>query len=165
MDVLCSSLSVNLERVWVGGMGFGAGAPTIVSEVIEGEAIIIDLLSGDYFSTQALGAILWSAALSGQDRHALISGATAAYVGADGVETDVDAFLTTLVGHGLLVENAANGAAAGGNEPVWPPGPYAPPVLHQHSDMQDLVMLDPIHEVDTVGWPTRREDTVPLQDG
>jgi hypothetical protein len=27
-------------------------------------------------------------------------------------------------------------------------------VLGVHPDMQDLLLLDPIHDVDEVGWPT-----------
>jgi hypothetical protein len=27
------------------------------------------------------------------------------------------------------------------------------PVLQVYSDMQDLLLLDPIHEVDATGWP------------
>jgi hypothetical protein len=51
-----------------------------------------------------------------------------------------------------------------------PPGPAAPddpapaeratfiaPVLAVYTDMQDLLLLDPIHDVDEIGWPTRRD--------
>jgi len=32
---------------------------------------------------------------------------------------------------------------------------FAPPVLEVYTDMQDLLLLDPIHDVDeTVGWPS-----------
>ena len=30
---------------------------------------------------------------------------------------------------------------------------FATPVLNKYSDMQDLLLLDPIHEVDDTGWP------------
>jgi len=32
---------------------------------------------------------------------------------------------------------------------------YEPPQMHVYSDMRDLLMLDPIHDVATEGWPTR----------
>ena len=28
------------------------------------------------------------------------------------------------------------------------------PVLNKYTDMQDLLLLDPIHEVDATGWPS-----------
>jgi hypothetical protein len=36
--------------------------------------------------------------------------------------------------------------------------PYKAPALAVHEDMQDLITLDPIHDVDQVGWPTRKVD-------
>ena len=32
-------------------------------------------------------------------------------------------------------------------------GPFVPPTLEKYTDMQDLVLLDPVHEVDERGWP------------
>jgi len=30
------------------------------------------------------------------------------------------------------------------------------PVLHSYTDMQDVLLLDPIHDVDETGWPSSR---------
>jgi hypothetical protein len=46
-------------------------------------------------------------------------------------------------GNGL---HAANGAAH--DKPV-----FEQPRLHKYSDMEDLLLLDPIHDVDETGWP------------
>lgn len=34
---------------------------------------------------------------------------------------------------------------------------YAAPTIENYTDMQDLLMLDPIHEVDVAGWPKKPE--------
>ncbi len=34
--------------------------------------------------------------------------------------------------------------------------PYAPPALETYTDMQELLLLDPIHDVDETGWPAAR---------
>jgi hypothetical protein len=34
--------------------------------------------------------------------------------------------------------------------------PYIPPILNRHGDMQDLALLDPIHDVEGEGWPNRK---------
>jgi hypothetical protein len=39
---------------------------------------------------------------------------------------------------------SANGASGGS---------WAEPVLDKYTDMQELLLLDPIHEVDDAGWP------------
>jgi len=33
-------------------------------------------------------------------------------------------------------------------------GEFRAPVLNVYADMKDLLLLDPIHDVDEVGWPT-----------
>jgi len=36
---------------------------------------------------------------------------------------------------------------------------FEKPKLQKFTDMQDLLLLDPIHEVDEAGWPHTRNDT------
>jgi hypothetical protein len=139
-------------------MGYALKAATIVSEVIEGETIIIDMQTGTYFSTDGLGTVLWAAAQAGHSRQALVEGAAKAYPAAVDAGADTAAFLDSLVAKGLLVETPE---AAQIQDVAWPAGDYAKAQLYAHSDMQDLIMLDPIHEVDNVGWPKRREDMIP----
>ena len=42
---------------------------------------------------------------------------------------------------------------------VVAPGPWAAPGLQRFSDMQDLLLLDPVHdiELDANGWPIPRD--------
>ena len=35
---------------------------------------------------------------------------------------------------------------------------YVAPTLQKYSDMQDLLLIDPVHEVDETGWPNRPAD-------
>lgn len=142
-------------------MGFALGAPTIVSEVINGEAIIIDMQSGNYYSTEGLGTSLWLAATAGQDRATLIGSIGVSYPESREASADADTFLNVLLENKLLIEIASNGAIV--DDLVGSIGAYVCPKLQRHSDMQDLIMLDPIHDVDAVGWPTRREDTAPFE--
>jgi hypothetical protein len=30
---------------------------------------------------------------------------------------------------------------------------FVPPVLERYDDMEDLLLLDPVHDVDAQGWP------------
>jgi len=32
---------------------------------------------------------------------------------------------------------------------------YLPPIVEKYTDMQDLLMLDPIHDIDETGWPNK----------
>jgi hypothetical protein len=71
-----------------------------------------------------------------------------------------------LLKHGLIRETAAGEDST----PVALPqqafelgGEFAPPVLHVYSDMREVLLLDPIHDVeDASGWPEpKRPHTKP----
>jgi len=132
-------------------------APAVVSEVIDGEAIIMDLRSGNYFSADGSGALVWQAVADGCGREAILAWAAEAFdIDPARATDDIDAFLAQLTEHGLV-------EAADVAEPTPSPapiarGPYRAPVLTIYTDMQDLLLLDPIHDVDEAGWPTRKVD-------
>jgi hypothetical protein len=121
----------------------------VVSEVIDGEVVAIDLESGRYYSLEGAAARAWEALRDGHDVDGIAAVVTdEAGLSADDVRPDVSAFVAELTAEGLLAPDG-DGAA--------PPGPgRVPLVLHRYTDMEDLIVLDPIHEVDETGWPNRR---------
>jgi hypothetical protein len=60
-----------------------------------------------------------------------------------------------LLENGLLVALEDGAPAASPLElPASEMREFQPPVLESYSDMQDILLLDPIHEVDDkAGWP------------
>ncbi len=131
-------------------------APTVVAEVIDGEAVIMDLASGHYFSTQHVGCDIWRGIELGASRSAIVRSLASAYaVDQDVATAAVASFVDELLKRNLVVET--NGNVSGGQEPTtWlseSRQPYAPPVLNTYTDMEELLLLDPIHDVDQAGWP------------
>ena len=72
--------------------------------------------------------------------------------GAD-VGAELAELVQSLVSEGLLVQGAP--AAPGPPPPpVAEPAPWLPLALETFTDMQDLILLDPVHEVQPEqGWP------------
>ena len=128
-------------------------APTASGEVIDGEAIIMHLRTGHYFSSQGSGALIWSgieqAASSDMIAQALVD---FYHIDPDRAEAAVATFAAELARHDLV--RPANG---GGIVPepgsLGVSGDFAEPRLEVYADMQDLLLLDPIHDVDEAGWP------------
>jgi len=129
--------------------------PSVVGEVIDGEAIIMDLRSGAYYSTDGVGGAIWKAIEGGATHRQLMSFADgSADVGSARVQ--IASFVEDLLSRDLIRRALA--------VPVQPdiaafPHPYVPPALAVHEDMQDLILLDPIHDVNEMGWPTRKVET------
>ena len=61
---------------------YKVNAPNVVQELVDGEVVIVNLLNGSYYSTENIGAGLWTAVIGG---HEIADIATAAcrYYGAD----------------------------------------------------------------------------------
>jgi hypothetical protein len=133
--------------------GLGIPGDRVVSETIDGEVVAINLESGRYYSLEGPAARAWEALRDGQDVDGIAAAvATEAGVGVDEVRPDVSSFLAELIGEGLVA-----GDGDGHPQPAETPG-RVPLVLHRYTDMQDLIVIDPIHDVDETGWPNRRPE-------
>jgi hypothetical protein len=131
-------------------------APQVIGEVIEGEAIIVNLESGAYYSLQGTGALVWTLLGSGASLENINAVVTAQYTGdAGSIAQAVLSLVEELQREGLIsaVETAPGDSFAAA--PVLPVErrEFVAPVLAKYTDMADLLLLDPIHEVDAPGWP------------
>lgn len=141
-------------------------SPSVVSEVIEGEAVIMNLTTGQYFSCLGVGGEIWTLIEGGATRAQILGQIEAHYtVDAPVLSASFDAFMASLQEHDLVrtePTGAGDGNSAGtnpsggqmpGSLPESPKGPFHEPILNVYSDMEDLLLLDPIHDVDETGWP------------
>jgi hypothetical protein len=124
----------------------------VVSEVIDGEAVILDLRCGRYYTADGVGAAVWEAALAGMLRSDIVESCRTRFPAQPAADRDVDEFLEQLVTAGLLVPQDES-ARSGGPVPDWP-DLYSPPVLEWSDDLADMMALDPVHNVGPAGWPS-----------
>ncbi len=136
-------------------MIYRINSPAVIGEVLDGEAIIVNLDSGAYYSLDGAGAVVWSAAQSGALLEELIRATAARFHGTDTeIAEGVAALVEELVAEGLLVTTSAPGAATPLPAAlIEDRPPFVSPILQKYTDMADLLLLDPIHEVDEQGWP------------
>lgn len=131
----------------------------VTHERLDGEVIAINLETGVYFALGGVAADAWSLMAAGAHLAPAIEAIAERY----GVETEiVRADVTRLFAEfettGLA--RVADDAPTSGSELPAPGGPlvYAPPVMERFDDLENLLLLDPIHEVDEAGWPVARTD-------
>lgn len=128
--------------------------PNVISESIDGEVVIIALDTGTYYSAQGPAARAWDGLIGGHDLATVAADLrrTCAVEGVD-VDAELEAFVASLRAEQLVVDDP--GAPAGDPLPT-PDGtvPWAPLALETYTDMQELILLDPVHEVEpSRGWP------------
>jgi len=128
------------ETVDVDGRAFRGAAPQVVADVVDDEVIVVDLASGRYHRLEGAGARVWVA---------LAAGAVPP------VQGPASELVATLLAEGLVVAVDAPQDA-----PPWPElGDDGSLHLDSFDDLADMLLLDPIHDVDPVhGWPTAVED-------
>ena len=139
--------------------------PTVVHENIEGETVILNLDTGNYYSVVDVGADIWDLIIRGKAANDIVSGIRHKYE-CSGTDTEkVLSFLEELQQEGLIIHGDGNDGHAqqeesgGEKEIMGSKSDFHPPVLNKYTDMQDLLLLDPIHEVDATGWPSTKVDT------
>lgn len=130
-------------------MRYRINQPMVVSEVFDGEAIIINLDTGNYYSLLGTATYIWEALATGHTVETVSEALTRNASGSH-AQTEVAAFIDTLLTEGLIVTDASTNVRA----PLEPaPIVYVLPQLNKFTDLQTLLLLDPIHEVEEEGWP------------
>jgi hypothetical protein len=131
-------------------------APPVIHQTIDGEVILVHLGRGTYHSLRGSGAALFDSLVRGASA-ADLAGALSAGTDGDGpaVAAAVARFLEDLRRDGLIVAEP-DGAPANGGAAGAPPAakrPFEEPRVETYTDLQDLLLTDPIHDVEPPGWP------------
>ena len=143
---------------------FRVNTPTVTHETIDGEAVIINLDSGNYYSLVDVGSFIWGLIEKGASANDLQDQVSQSYQGdVSDIDRGVQELLVQLEQENLIVP--VNGAAGAVDPAQVTPSnnhhekpSFNPPLLHKYSDMQELLLLDPIHDVDDAGWPKPNPD-------
>jgi hypothetical protein len=143
---------------------FRQNTAEVASEIFDDGLVSINFLTGRYFTMNRSGELVWtylgesSTAASIAERLARV-----ATVDRDSVLPDVAAFLETLQSERMIVVHQ-NGHSASSHSVSAPSAPeafvYEAPQLQVFEDLADLILLDPIHDVnEALGWPVNRAET------
>jgi hypothetical protein len=124
---------------------------------LQDEVIVINVASGAYYSGSGTAADVWTLIAQGVSRDEAVRQLASAYATDEKhITADVEACIATLLARGLIEADdhpVNNGTAL---LPEGMRGAWAPPAFDEYTDMWELIKLDPIHEVDEVGWPVAK---------
>lgn len=122
------------------GRQYTPNSEHVVADVVEGEAVIINVATSIYYGTRGLGGWVWEQLAAGRSDADLVQAIVERYaVDPAQVRADLDAFIASVLSEGLMREGAGQAAAASSEPPVA----YAKPELDIYRDMKDLLALDP----------------------
>lgn len=130
--------------------------PAVIAEVIDNEAIVVNLDSGAYYSLRGSACTIWEMLAQQMAVSTVVQSLSQHYIGSpDAIQSGVESLVADLLDEQLLVPTA--GATNTTHLPSAPNSgerpPFETPVLEKYTDMAELLLLDPIHDVDATGWP------------
>jgi hypothetical protein len=110
---------------------------------------------GTYYSTDEVGAAIWSLIEAGSTEAGIVEAIEARFEAPPGeIEDAIAMFLGRLLAEELV---ASCGTADETRAPLPPARGektrFRAPTLQAYRDMQDMLSLDPIHDVEAAGWP------------
>ncbi len=140
---------------------FTINSPKVVHEVIDDEAIIINLDTGDYYSLDRLGAEIWTEVIENATVRDIIKKLLSRYSGSEeAISGSTIRFLTELEQEHLIqpVSDQTCVIARAGQSPIEDRAEshkprFQEPNLQRFTDMQDVMLADPIHDFGDKAWP------------
>lgn len=137
---------------------FRVNEKLVTSKIIDGEAIIINLASGMYYSLDKSGASVWMLIGGGYSIEEIADVVSGRYsIPVERVREDVDRLIIEMVKQSLVLTAGAD--ARTGEVVLDPPAGdvYETPVLNSYDDMGDVLALDPPLpqvEIENESWET-----------
>jgi hypothetical protein len=131
-----------------------------VFEKFDREMVLINLEDGLYYSVSDTGTEILQLLEQGLAVAEILEVLSARYFSEDDLASLVKGFVAELERQAIIVSRptgfptdvlrAAKTVANNRAE-----SRYAPPVITRFDDMQEILQLDPIHQVNEQGWPNR----------
>jgi hypothetical protein len=119
-------------------------------EEFDGEFVVLDLESGKYFSLAGGAALVWNGLMHGHSVEALC----AAVHQGNAMQAEIVGLVQSLLDHHLIVLANVSQQGAQTSLPSELAAFAGPFRIDVFDDLADLLLADPIHDVDpSTGWP------------
>lgn len=126
-------------------------------DIADGQAVVINFTNGMYYGTSTLGSAILENLVKGASLESIAELLKSAEGCPDHVEDQLKKFVDALVEKEILLPVAGEGSEAVLAHEAFSEGfDFS---VDEFAEVQDLLMADPIHEVDVEqGWPILRDD-------
>ena len=125
----------------------------IAAESFDDEIVIVHLENGNYYSLSGSGTLIWNLLEIGTSTELLASWLTeATKADHETIASAVKSIVEALAAADLIVRT---GDVTSNARPELPTErlEFVVPTLSAYTDMQDMLALDPVHDVSERGWP------------
>lgn len=139
---------------------FESKYPNIVYEESDAEIVVVNLIEGVYYFLTGTAAYTWMSLHAGQSISEISQSLASNDKDLESIHQDIESFVRQLLDLSL-VEPVNQMRQTVDRQPAvteYVMNEYLPPTLETYADLQDILLLDPVHDVDVSGWPTTNID-------
>ncbi len=124
-----------------------------MSETLDDETIIINLENGNYYTMNKTGSIIWNKIHEKYSLRQIIEFFTNNYSESnDKIEKSVLGLIEFLKNENLILDSNESESV----KPEYDENSkkkFIKPSIERYDDMQEMLLADPIHDVQEEGWP------------
>jgi Coenzyme PQQ synthesis protein D (PqqD) len=133
----------------------------VASKVMDGEAILINLSNGTYYSMDKTASVIWSMISLRYNTDEIVNKVCEIYnVNKDDIKNDIEDLFNNLINEKIIVDSNDEKRIGDFND-APENGEYEKPKLNIYNDMKDLLALDPpMPRLDDIPWQNnpKKED-------
>jgi len=128
----------------------------IISEKIEDDTVVINLETGCYYNLNNSASFIFSFFEGGNSKKLLLQKYQDTFkIDEKTAIKDINEIISYLIDKKLIIETSSSNNTSQNVSVLYK---YIKPVIDEFSDMQEMLLLDPIHEVKAEGWPHKKDD-------
>lgn len=134
----------------------------IISDVFGEEVVLVNLESGVYYSLRGSATQIWIRLFNQYSTSEIVSELKRIYQVVEwDLVTDINQFVSQLIDLKIikLSTDITNKSIEFVSSDMLKE--YNSPVVETFSDMQEILLLDPVHDVDKAGWPISKNTNTP----
>lgn len=130
----------------------------IICDLFGDEVVLVNLDSGVYYSLRSSACEMWIRVQNHYTIIEIITDLVSIYDTNPEELTDPTAlFIQELLEKKLIKSTDFKEKQELSFELKNPKSTFSPPILEVFSDMQEILLLDPVHDVDKSGWPVTKK--------
>jgi len=134
----------------------------VISDVFGDEVVLVNLELGIYYSLRGSATPIWIRLYNQYSPSEILADLIQVYqVAEQDLLADINQFFTRLLELKIIENSTATEKKTIDFVATENLIDYASPVLETFSDMQEILLLDPVHDVDKSGWPISKNPNTP----
>lgn len=137
------------------GRAYRVNEPSVAAEHLDDEIVVVSFANGRYYSLRGTGAEVWRLLETGHTPESIVALYSEP---SNDIRDDLEAFVRRLIEQELMIESHV--PARSQEAEAIDVGAFERPVLEEFDEMKEMLLYDPIHDVDETGWPHLPEPSI-----